>query len=230
MQQVKIGDQVQIMRPFKVFRLFQDGSYDVCDDGGNCLKVNLNEISILKSKTKQEMKAMKKAVLDTAKQLCKANNTVTTLEIKTELRRDYPYYYWDQQTVSNYMAQLAGDGLFTYTDNGTYRTYSLVGKPATKTISTAKTIVVGVTGAKGYSGTVGTAGVKTSKKSQKSISQFTALAFADSKDFESVTLASGKSVDVYTIREQKKSPTGYIRPKLHNVVAITVGGKTYQVK
>ena len=144
MAKVKIGTEVQIMRPFKIFRQLNDGSYDACDAHGNCLKVNPNEINIL-TKNQSEMKAMKDAVLATAKQLCKANNTVTTLEIKTELRRDYPYYFWDQATVSNYMAQLAGDGIFNYTDNGTYRTYSLAKTPATKTISSAKTLNIVVT-------------------------------------------------------------------------------------
>lgn len=87
MSDLKLGTEVQVIKPFKVFRKLLDGSYDVCDLDGNCLNVKVNEI-ILKTKNQSEMKAMKNAVLTTARQLCKANNTVTTLEVKTELRRD----------------------------------------------------------------------------------------------------------------------------------------------
>ena len=232
MAKVKIGTEVQIMRPFKIFCQLNDGSYDACDAHGNCLKVNPNEINIL-TKNQSEMKAMKDAVLATAKQLCKANNTVTTLEIKTELRRDYPYYFWDQATVSNYMAQLAGDGIFNYTDNGTYRTYSLAKTPATKTISSAKTLNIVVTkslGVSGSAGVVGTVGTKSKKKSKNVVTRNSVILFSCSPKFESVTLASGKVVDKHTIRGQKKSPEGYITPKLHNVTAITVNGITYQVQ
>jgi len=62
MAKVKIGTEVQIMRPFKIFRQLNDGSYDACDAHGNCLKVNPNEINIL-TKNQSEMKAMKDAVL-----------------------------------------------------------------------------------------------------------------------------------------------------------------------
>ena len=215
MSDLKLGTEVQVIKPFKVFRKLLDGSYDVCDLDGNCLNVKVNEI-ILKTKNQSEMKAMKNAVLTTARQLCKANNTVTTLEVKTELRRDYPYYFWDQATVSNYMSQLAGDGLFTYTDNGTYRTYSLA--------NTKKTLL----------GKVARKKVVTSQPNKKTTSNTiprnSVLGFAVSPTFESVTLSSGKTVDKYAIRGQKKSPLGYITPKLHNVVSITAGGTTYLVK
>ena len=230
---VKIGTEVQIMRPFKIFRQLNDGSYDACDAHGNCLKVNPNEINIL-TKNQSEMKAMKDAVLKVARDLARANNTVTTLEIKTELRRDYPYYFWDQATVSNYMAQLAGDGIFNYTDNGTYRTYSLAKAPATKTTSSAKTLNIVVTkslGVSGSAGVVGTAGTKSKKKKSKNILARNQVIFCTvSPKFQSVKLASGKVVDKNTIRSQKKSPEGYIMPKLHNVVEITVDGITYQVQ
>ena len=70
------------------------------------------------------MTQMKKAVVTTAKALLVANNTVTTLEIKTKLRKDFAHFHWNQQTVSNMMDELAKKGTFTYTDNGTFRIYS----------------------------------------------------------------------------------------------------------
>ena len=72
-------------------------------------------------------------ILSVAKKLCKANNTVTTLEIKTELRKRYPNNRWEQAKVSSTMIDANAAGKFDYTDNGTFRTYSLVGKGTTTT-------------------------------------------------------------------------------------------------
>ncbi len=72
--------------------------------------------------TKQFMKA---AVLSTATKLLKANNTVSTLEIKNQLREDEPDFYWNQITVSSIMSELHNENEFTYVDNGIYRIYSI---------------------------------------------------------------------------------------------------------
>lgn len=100
--------------------------------------------------------ALRKAlVLQCAQTMCKANNTITTLEIKDELRKTQPAYNWRQHLhngvpgVSEIMAEFVNSGVFNVTaDNGTYRTYSLVGytKP-TKTRShktTARVVSVKV--------------------------------------------------------------------------------------
>jgi phage/plasmid primase-like uncharacterized protein len=71
-------------------------------------------------------------VLAIAKELCKANNTVTTLEIKNELRKRYPHNRWEQTEVSTVMNDFQNEGKFTFSDNGTYRVYSLVFKTKTK--------------------------------------------------------------------------------------------------
>lgn len=72
--------------------------------------------------TKQQL--MKDIVLSTANRLLAANNTVTNLEIKVELIRTDPEFFWTQASISGIMDNLAQTGTFTYTDNGTYRTYS----------------------------------------------------------------------------------------------------------
>lgn len=64
-------------------------------------------------------------VLAIAKKLCTANNTVSNLEIKNELRRRYPYNRWDQKEISSIMNGYFQDGIFNFTDNGTFRVYSL---------------------------------------------------------------------------------------------------------
>lgn len=56
--------------------------------------------------------------------LLQANNTVTTLEVKNELRRLYPEYSWLQKEVSDFMNEQHLTGELTYEDNGTYRVYS----------------------------------------------------------------------------------------------------------
>lgn len=68
------------------------------------------------------------ALLKAATELLKANNTVTTLELKTKLRKDEAEYYWSQDIVSKMMEELAIEGMLTYTDNGTFRTYSATPK------------------------------------------------------------------------------------------------------
>jgi len=220
MAQIKVGDEVVLVEPFKVFRILFDGRLDICDSEGNCISVELNQVNLKTT----DMKAMKDAVLTVAQSLAKAKNTVTTLEIKIELRRDYPYYFWTQQIVSDYMDQLAGDGLFTYTDNGTYRIYSLVG--AAKVSTPAKTLTKTVVAGKGTANVV----VNSKSSKGKSINQSRLLQLCGDPNFVSVTLANGKVVDKYTIKGQKKSPVGYITPKVGKVASILVGTTLYTVK
>lgn len=80
-------------------------------------------------KTKQaKMKATATDILNAATKLAQANNTVTTLEIKTELRKTFDV---KQHQVSMAMIDAAKTGMFIYTDNGTYRVYSLANKVST---------------------------------------------------------------------------------------------------
>lgn len=113
----------------------------------------IEEIKAITTKV-QTMKNVNQAVYKTAKTLLKANNTVTTLEVKTQLRKDYPTYHWIQNTkgqvtgVSEIMDSFAKKGKFTYKDNGTYRIYSfpksktstkVASKTATKSAKSTKT-------------------------------------------------------------------------------------------
>ena len=63
-------------------------------------------------------------VLDTMLEMLKPNNTLTTLELKLELKNRG--ISLTQVTVSQFMSVKADEGLLSYTDNGTYRTYSLI--------------------------------------------------------------------------------------------------------
>lgn len=65
----------------------------------------------------------KDQVEQVALKLLKANNTVTTLEIKMELRKDFPGV-WSQSEVSSFMDTLQSEGIFTFVDNGSHRIYS----------------------------------------------------------------------------------------------------------
>ena len=56
--------------------------------------------------------------------LLQANNTITTLEVKNELRTKHPDFSWKQSDVSNYMNAMHLSGDLTYEDNGTFRVYS----------------------------------------------------------------------------------------------------------
>lgn len=125
------GDEVIIFRDFK------DGSYDCYRKGdGTAFRMKADQLQT----NNTTMKLMKDAVRVTALKLCQANNTVTTLEIKTELRKTHPYFHWIQNSrngligVSEYMDELHKDGEFAYTDNGNFRVYSAItAVKATKT-------------------------------------------------------------------------------------------------
>lgn len=69
------------------------------------------------------MNKQEKAVYQSAVTLLKANNTVTTLEIKNYLRKQGGK--WSQNDVSLIMQGLQVAGFFNYTDYGNYRIYSL---------------------------------------------------------------------------------------------------------
>jgi len=71
-------------------------------------------------------KKNKAKVLAMANRLVKPNGTVTTLEIKNELRQKFPDQKWFQAEISNVMNEFNIDEKCTYTDNGTYRTYSMI--------------------------------------------------------------------------------------------------------
>lgn len=241
----KVGELATLVLPVKVFRDFGNGMVDIHDDESTCLKVSKKSLTnylFTNSNTDYIMKAMKDAVLTVAKQLAKANNTVTTLEIKTELRRDYPYYYWTQQAVSDFMAQLAGDGIFTFTDNGIYRIYSLAtpahvavtAGPVSATVTTS-TSGGTLSGISKVAGTVASKPVAVASKRGRPrktnvINRSTAYTLAGNAGFESAVI-NGALITRAAIRAQKKSPLGYLtNTKLNKLSEITVSGKTYQVK
>lgn len=112
-----LGTSVKITKIDNNSRIYFNGSepwyFSVTD------VVKVNNVSGL-----NETQKLEKVVND----LLVANNTCTTLEVKTELRRQYPKNNWTQSLVSDSMKDLATQGKLQYTDNGTYRVYSLVTK------------------------------------------------------------------------------------------------------
>lgn len=106
-----------------------------CDETGDCWFVNETDLKPI-NKTKMNTQ-MKQAVLDTANKLLKAQNTVTTLEIKTQAIQDYPTFFWTQVFVSDTMKDFEQQLMFTITaDNGTYRTYSGAGANYQQVVNT----------------------------------------------------------------------------------------------
>lgn len=225
-------NEAMLTLTIQVFRDYGNGWVDVCDDDGNCLKVSKKNLhkpfSEYCIKKEDYMKQMKDAVLTVAKNLLKANNTVTTLEVKTELRRDYPYYFWTQQVVSDYMAQFAGDGIFSYTDNGVYRTYSLA-TPAT-VAATAGPVSSSLSGASKVTGKRGRPRKTKATTNPGLIDRKVAQGLVATTGFESFRI-DGKVITRADIRAQKKSPWGYLTTKkLNKMDEITVSGTTYIVK
>ena len=99
----------------------------------------LSDLETKQPKIKEKTLSRKDMVLLVANKLLKANNTVTTLEVKTALRKEFPGT-WKQLEVSNLMMDLASEGKFNYTFNGDYRIYSLKQNPNTKTMNLSSTI------------------------------------------------------------------------------------------
>lgn len=148
----KIGDKIEITAKKHghgfnigdVVEIYSIGSlgYSARNSKANWV-VGVDECK-LANKTKPSKKmanatdaTRKVLVLSCAQKLLSPNNTVTTLEIKTELRKTYPQYYWTQDVVSKIMNDFSTNKVFTYTDNGTYRTYS---NPTRKTRNTVKAV------------------------------------------------------------------------------------------
>lgn len=150
MSNLKVGDTVRI-NIFSDFYLNNDdynpineeGKIVVIDKARNDFQIgvtwenglyntyNYEDLELVKqNKTTNIMQLMKDAVEKAANRLLQANNTVTTLEIKTELRKSDPHFRWKQNTdgtvpgVSELMNELHNEGKFLYYDNGTYRVYN----------------------------------------------------------------------------------------------------------
>lgn len=132
-----LGEDVFVFRVFPAL-----GMYDVCSPiTGDCytvLEQDVTKTKVRKLVKDTTMQMMKNAVLLSADKLLKANNTVTTLEIKTDLIACQPQFYWKQSFVSDTMDEFAQNGKFVYVDhsNGavTYRIYSNKVTPLVQTV------------------------------------------------------------------------------------------------
>lgn len=220
----------------KIFRSLPPAWYDCCDDNGDCCLISKSEIQLY-TINKTNMKAMKNAVLTVAKQLVQANNTVTTLEIKLQLRRDYPYFYWDQSTVSAYMDGFAGDGIFSYVDSTTipiHRIYSIV-KPLNKVVSYSPMPIgykLTKTTNKAATVTIRAAGLaKPTKKLLNTIKRANLVDFVinNKSKVQGVYTVTGMLVDIPTIKSQKKSLIGYVNMKKHTLKGLCVKGNDIMI-
>lgn len=106
--------------------------------------VSINDIELIKPQIKTTTMDSK-LVRQTAEALLKANNTVTTLEIKVELRKKYPHQAWYQSDISDVMNDFYSEGVFDYFDNGTYRVYSFPTSNSNNVTTTATIPSVNVT-------------------------------------------------------------------------------------
>jgi hypothetical protein len=111
-------------------------------DGSEPWSFLLDDIDRKISSKGSKHMSMEDKVEKVANYLLKANNTVTTLEIKVELRNRWNKDVWNQSYVSSIMQDLANKGKFNYTDNGTYRVYSHVSKTISKSKSKSKSIPI----------------------------------------------------------------------------------------
>ena len=207
----KIGEEV------KVFRVFSNNTYDVCNKNGDCWRVKKSEID----KINNSMKQMTDAVINTARKLCMAQNQVTTLEIKAEVIKSHPQYFWTQNFVSATMDTLYQRGDFVYTDiniinpkhkGEIYRVYSYpssvilksktVKKTATKTAKATTNSATVVKAPK--TKTIGRQ--KALELMQNNKGHFFTVIFVDksSKD---------RTMNCQYLKDQKVSTLGYVKVK-----------------
>jgi hypothetical protein len=208
---------------------------------------NTNNNSKIETMTKQ---TMKDAVLTTAKALLVANNTITTLEIKLQLIKDFPYFYWKQVTVSELVDELVTEGKLTVVDdNGTYRTYADPTQPArTGNIATGNsTGKVTVTTKKVAS----TPTIKAPKGKTISATKAVELMKNNKGRFFTVTFTkkdqSQRTLNGQWVKDQKTNAKGYVLVKdaakmkktptdcirnvnLQTLHSISINGSTYRVQ
>ena len=71
-----------------------------------------------------------KKVEKTFRKLLKKGNCITTLDVKNRLRHEYSTKSWKQKDISQALIDIESvDSSISFTDNGTFREYSLVNSP-----------------------------------------------------------------------------------------------------
>lgn len=70
-------------------------------------------------------KENKKALKAVATAQILINGKTTNLEIKNQLRNEFPDESWTQPEISKEMRKLAEKNIFTFEDSGVYRTYTI---------------------------------------------------------------------------------------------------------
>lgn len=207
----QIGDTVRI------YRIFEDGTFDVFNFKGECWRLKKEEVS---EKTENMLKNKAKVVLDTAKRLCKSQNKVTTLEIKAEVRRLHPNEEWNQDFISKVM--MTGTSIFdhydTITGNKLHRVYSLKNtsintKNKDSKMAQTKTAVK-------KAATKGSSSTKTISRnpSQTRISRSKALEMMENSKghFFTATFVSKKgerTINCQYLKDQSRSKLGFVKVK-----------------
>lgn len=217
-----------------------------------------NDLELVNTQSNNKMttnQLMKDALRAQVDKLLKANNTVTTLEVKVELRKTDPEFYWDQATVSRMMDELYQDNVVTYTDNGTYRIYSQTVTPNPTVVASTQAIV---------SGSVQSTPQKPTKQPVKRITKTKALdLIRNSKGhfFKVVFVkkedGKERTLNGQYVKDQTPSPLGLVRVKeaslmkqfkkegtlanipsksvirsfnINNLKSLGIGGETYKIR
>lgn len=177
-------------------------------------------------------------VLKTAQRLLKPNNTVTTLEIKNDLRLSNKAIKWNQDFISEAMDSFSGMGIFNYVSNGTYRTYSDPTRPVTKAIVSVPAKVVTKTPTRSRKGGISTKDAL--KLMQESKGRFFTVTF-DKKSTGSERILncqyiSGQKItgNLVKVKEAslllKKDPNPVRSFDLNTLKKVSISGKVFNVK
>jgi hypothetical protein len=121
----------------------------------NTATMNVNTATFLATPT--FTRAMLSDLIIVLNDLLVPNNSVSTLEVKTELRKRFANTTWNQKDISSAMDFLYHAGHLTYKDNGTFRTYAAVNQPT----KVAQSTIV-LSGYGGVGGPAGATGIKVS--------------------------------------------------------------------
>lgn len=159
--------------------------------------------------------------------------STTTLDVKKQLRNDFPKYKWNQDNVSEALMEIeSNDSNLTFTDNGVYREYTVVGYNSNGPIKVSKT-TSNTTVSRGIrdGGKISKTDAVTKIKSSKG--RFFTVTFIK-KDKSERTLNGNVRLDNFMNNQgyiNVRESNGNIRQiNPRTITALTIAGSQYNVK
>jgi len=190
----------------------------------------------MNNKTQSTLDRNKNIIIEeTAKYLIDKNGSTTTLEVKNYLRIVFPKNTWTQEMVSNALISWQqGDSSVSFTDNGTYRVYSIGKTTVVKSLKEAKKVIK----------------AKSAKKAKKNVVKLSRSKLLDLMRYDSKGRFFGVTFDkndgtervlnIQVKSDDFSNTKGYIKARTsagdfklvdsRTVKKVTLNGKIYKAK